>query len=661
MLKIPKGLKKKKKDKKHKRKGEDELFNEEELEKYRKEHQYQSAAADPAQQSSVENATTSTSSTDKGDEWKKFNALTAGIDNILQKTQEDLDRIKSTSFFQRKAPAPPPLPENEKKAAEATDSAEGDKVKKKKGKKVEQDTGDQDTRKEENAGEIRRDQDVDYKEHEEYDVEDEEDEEEPEEEEEFVDDSIFETSYVDAVASGELKLAYIPDSPTKEDDFDPFDTSIADKFIESNPKKRYLNLGCAVQVLSGKTAPSATSVTLERRTPKRRGRPADLLLSSFDEGVDRPVEAVDTVDTFESPVKTLLDDDPTFVESDSTLLPPAPSSVVAPLPAPTTPVNKPVSKLDLSEFEINLATLSVPPLTEQHSVESVDDEFERLAAESLAKKTSISVEAQQPTSIDLLSQVLADSPGAAHLSPISPFVPQDSEPDPFDTSVANNLLLPGKSEIKLLERELLDTRVQLAQLEDDDFDPRAGDPATPPERVIQTPPAPVKPDFLEQSHGEESHTTKPLTPAINSPTVEDYDPFDTSQISSAPGKLELKLIEKELEATDVNDERFDPRSFEQSASSATNPTITDIILNKYNVSVSETEPLSEPAYVDILTGDEKTRDIESGEIPPPVEPDKFADPDDIDDAYADPFDTSIADHIVPGKTELKLLENELIN
>ncbi|CAH1992517.1 unnamed protein product [Acanthoscelides obtectus] len=90
MHKITKGLKKKKKNKKSK-KGEDDLFKPEELEKYRKEHEQQ-----------LQQAAESGESQPQNEEWKKFLALTSGVDDILKKTQGDLDRIRSTSFFQRK-------------------------------------------------------------------------------------------------------------------------------------------------------------------------------------------------------------------------------------------------------------------------------------------------------------------------------------------------------------------------------------------------------------------------------------------------------------------------------------------------------------------------------------------------------------------------------
>lgn len=81
MHKITKGLKKKKKGKKSKHKDE-ELFKPEELEAYRREHQHTSESGE---------ITESAAPTDN-EEWKKFNALTAGIDTILKKTQGNIQK-----------------------------------------------------------------------------------------------------------------------------------------------------------------------------------------------------------------------------------------------------------------------------------------------------------------------------------------------------------------------------------------------------------------------------------------------------------------------------------------------------------------------------------------------------------------------------------------
>lgn len=93
MHKITKGLKKKKKTKKHKK--EDDLFDVAELEKYRREHQ-QDCECSQQEESEAQGAGCA-----DNEEWQRFKALTAGVDSILKRTQGDLDRIKSTSYFQR--------------------------------------------------------------------------------------------------------------------------------------------------------------------------------------------------------------------------------------------------------------------------------------------------------------------------------------------------------------------------------------------------------------------------------------------------------------------------------------------------------------------------------------------------------------------------------
>ena len=95
MLKLPKGLKKKKKSKKSKK--DQELFTEEELEQYKREHRDQSLVHSAAT-SDTEEAAEKPAEKSENDEWSKF---TTGIDSVLKKTQGDLDRIKSTSYFQK--------------------------------------------------------------------------------------------------------------------------------------------------------------------------------------------------------------------------------------------------------------------------------------------------------------------------------------------------------------------------------------------------------------------------------------------------------------------------------------------------------------------------------------------------------------------------------
>lgn len=621
MLKIHKGLKKKKKNKKNKHK-EEELFNEEELEKYRKEHQGGNEAV---------------GETDGQEEWQKFKAITAGIDDVLKKTQGDLDRIKTNSFFQRKPT------QTELKAAE-------DKLEAEKKVKLEE---QERLRAEAEAQAV-------AKAKEEAAASAPVDEESSEEESENVDD-IFDTSYVEAITSGEVKLAYIPESPTEEEaEFDPFDTSIVDKVIQPNPtkkNKRYISLGCAVEVLSGKEVdinPEVFRSTVVRKRPK----PVNLLLESFESTPD--VKLVN-----EKPIKTLLDDDPDLPADTLplTIVTPVeilPQSIVE--EDPKTP-QQDISQI-INEFDSPLI-LSETVNTELQLNDDIDDEFAALAAESLSKSplpedidpfdTSFAdhlvpevnnlniqkekinqqidersaekefFETVRPLSLehrDLLGGSTTDLSVIGH-HPIEPHNPKQetTQIDPFDTSIAESLL-PGKGELKLLEKELLDDSKVPKKIiieEDDDFDPRAEEIIRPAELNLKEKRVSIpkvtfalEKDLLTDDHHGELHVAKPLTPYYpqDLPNEDnfDIDPFDTSYVKHAPGEVELKLLENEL------------------------------------VEV-------ESKCTDILTEEEFIPHV----LHTPVEP-EIAVPEEID-----PFDTSFANDSAPSQTEIKLLESEFIN
>jgi hypothetical protein len=273
MLKLPKGLKKKKKGKKSKK--DQELFTEEELAQYKREHQHhqegeESHSEEPQQQQQ------GAQEGENDDEWRKFAALTTGIDSILKKTQGDLDRIKSTSFFKRVAPPPIVKKEEEVKqeeepleeAASAQPQEEEDPAKKLLNAVVELSESESESE---------------------------------------VDDAAFDTTFLEKVETGEIPVYYIPE---EEEDLgpDPFDTGYAEKVIVgpevSSRGKKIVNIGAAVEVLTGKAEVPVSAATKKRR--QRRGI-QNLLLESFEleqaEDKEEPLEP-----TTLSPPKTILDE-----------------------------------------------------------------------------------------------------------------------------------------------------------------------------------------------------------------------------------------------------------------------------------------------------------------------------------------------------------------
>lgn len=190
--------------------------------------------------------------------------------------------------------------------------------------------------------------------------------------------------------------------------------------------------------------------------------------------------------------------------------------------------------------------------------------------------------------------------------PLTPYyAPRESiSEDPFDTSFVPETK-PTNIELKHLERDLLASNLKHS-ISDPDFDPRA----------LEEPPEPK--DFLVV---EEQLNIKVLTPAQESKDIveEDIDPFDTSAAANlGPGKTELKLLESELIERKVPDEVEG---------------VLDTLDDKQEIGIG----------CKVLT-------------PQPTLPEE--DPEEVD---IDPFDTSFASaNLAPGKTEIKLLESELI-
>ncbi|XP_065347518.1 LOW QUALITY PROTEIN: protein stoned-B-like [Cloeon dipterum] len=610
MLKINKKLKKKK----HKKGKDEELFTQEELEQYKKKladkARLEEAVAQGTSGSAVEDAEDipddvfdpravedkpEAEKHENKDEWDKFKALTAGVDDILSASKGKLEEIKKESFYQRKPPGPseperkkpPPRPEAPKVPPRPTQPVA-----------------------EENFEEELRFQ---------------EPEESPEEEED--EDDIFDTTYIDAVTSGEIKLAYIPESPPPEPEDDPFDTSIVDQVIKpkeivtkDGKKKTLVSLGCAVDVLTGVLDKNVTKgvVVHTGSIKKRRVQPRDLLLEG--EGIV-PTEDI----LVQSPTKTALDEG---APED------LPDTAIPVALAPISPAKKPepeAKKEDNSELLSLVAEFDVISTTPVEEVqleleEDEDDEFAALAAESLIKHadpfdTSVAVKAL----------------GEEKKPPLSPDVDvilSECPEDPFDTSHAENLA-PGKLELQIIESEILgDVSVQI-DIDDDDFDPRADENPTVTENPTISVSAPVESPVeasvqLRQQHrdllgGSSTDLANlvhdPIEPKLGEEDRE-VDPFDTSTVVDlAPGKLELQILEQEL-LDDVDNTDFDPRA--------------------------------DSKEINLIV--EENLEVDIGVIAKPLTPQP-----EQEVIAEDPFDTSIAENLGPGKAELRFIENELAN
>lgn len=698
MLKLPKGLKKKKKGKKSKRK-EEELFTEEELEKYRREHQKKAEAGE--------------GSVKENEEWSKFKDLTTGVDTVLKKTQGDLDRIKSTSFFQRipagvKEVEPARKPEPQPSYVEVTEADFPQLA-----QAAAANAGDADD------------------EHSEYGVTDDESEEDQ--------DDIFDTSYVEAVERGEVKLAYVPDSPTEFQDDDIFDTSHVDALIKgqeakSTKGKKALDIGIAVEVLTGRI----DNVTVTTTKRSKRVIPGDLLLE------DTEKELPTVVTSASEPVeKSILDIDP-----DIPILSPIDLSVS--LHTSLIQQNKKDSDVDLSTFE--QVTSEQPENTEEEEF----DEFTLLAAESLEasaeviklEESAIKVEPVLQESwsafeADKNESVFAECIVEDQIDVLDPYLDQD---DPFDTSFADAVV--PLTQLHQVQREAVILE------EDDDFDPRAEENQTilnnrrkSSVRIHLTDPSGLREsitsdDIIEKKTETTSSrdllggSTTDLTQLGDSPldpvdlNNSEIDPFDTTLVDKivAPGKVELKLLEQELIGASPapvyrvpSDPDFDPRAEEPKVSERRASRPENLVVSKsvvfnieddgavdldiklkpakpvtpyYTRELSITEDLNEEAEAADTVSESLTRTRSDEDLAPKIgyqvkrrhseysNPSKVnlktsdllqSAPEEIQtkvltpsvppevelEEEIDPFDTSFAtDNIAPSKTELKLLAKE---
>ncbi|XP_046814338.1 uncharacterized protein LOC124422228 [Vespa crabro] len=687
MHKLAKGLKKKKKSKKSK-KGEEEEFDPEELERYRRER---AERAERAEQKAEESGEPAAAGNAGSDEWRKFEALTAGVDSLLKKTQGDLDRIKSVSFFQRKPALDERKTEEEEQKKEKKKKSsskkwigfdeEGNLVEKEPGEigAVEGELGKTSAKplvSENGFVEIPDDED---------------------EQEDSADEDIFDTTYVDVLQNIDVQLAYIPDSPVKEDlDDDPFDTTNAEKVLKTVDSKgnKLVSLGNAVEILSGRIDHVSTC-KLPPKSKKKSVVQQDLLLDDFDEveggiipeGVAEPIEVE----------KSLLDDDSDLpdIPIDLTKLPPV-------LPKPVTPVNTQETEvistetkesIDITEFELlkeKTILEEIPDLddAEFDLNEPVDNPIRLEEAEDPFGE-------KEPEAKDFQSEIIEASFEAAT------FV---DEEDPFDTTFADNIL-PGKTELKFIEKELEDLPVSTVSISLTDpaglnRDYETGLPKTEESSNV------TNKDLLSSSTSDLSLIDPPIAPVEEITYV---DPFDTSAIREIPpGKTELKFLERELlgeqaktDSVLEDDDDFDPRKETPPATPVVKPPIRptppvfpvkpefkvnfeteeqeEQIVN--NVSNNRGRKASRPEVIELPI----TKSV-AFELPTPSNrPDLLATTDEekslpskpltpyytqksIDEALpaedeaidVDPFDTSFVAKVTPGKTELKLIESELL-
>ncbi|XP_055680900.1 protein stoned-A [Lutzomyia longipalpis] len=672
MLKLPKGLKKKKKGKKSKK--DKELFTEEELEQYRREHQKQAATLESEEQAttSAEYAEAETAKPEDDDEWRKFNALATGVDSILKKTQGDLDRIKSTSFFQR---VPPPS-EKQKKAAEEVKHEEG-------AEEAQQPTPAEEVAEEKDnlAAAV---------------IELSESESESEEA-----DDIFDTTYIDVITTNELPLAYIPDSPVQDEDDgpDPFDTTYAEKVIKgpevSKKGKKIVSIGSAVEVLTGRVETVASTVSTKR---PRRG--VQNLLLEDAPTAEEATAGAEVKASSPVVVKTLLDDN-------DDVLPDIPIDLSVSLHL-TLQKEKAEKESQGSE---NKEKDVLAEFDELKPSEPEDDEFAQLATESLTKVEEVTkvVHRDITPSVEVSSDWAAfeeqQATEGAKGKPSRPPPPRPAAAPQVSHLITNQELdlEEEADDVDPFDTAFVD---KVVLVDDDEFDPRAeGKEEEAPAQVVPasedelfSPDFPKEEnlfpprDYLGGSYSDLS--TLPdvaIAPAAARPkTPEEFDPFDTSAVSSVvvPKEVELKFLERELLADNtpaplpppvnplaklkpsLSDPDFDPRGLGEEENPPSKQTAPKAIESRSSVDIQSRKSslslniqTSSPKAVSFVvpTPDLLAVGENGGKIQKPLTPYYNKEVIIPPSEDVDPFDTSFVSEIKPTQVELSLLESDLLN
>jgi hypothetical protein len=330
------------------------------------------------------------------------------------------------------------------------------------------------------------------------------------------DEDIFNTEYVDVATSGELKLAYVPDSPTLEAAAgdDPFDTSDVEKLVGPLPvikkKKALVSIGAAVEILTAANAADQQQKQNHQVSTASRQRivqpPREIqLLCCFDDN------EVDQKHQSNSLAVTPLTNQHA---AESSSVQQTPHSEVL-LEEELITSGEPDLKDILAEFDV------IPENADQ----PIDDEFVKPP-----KPTPV-----QPKKPELLDEEDFEFEALAYESLAKQPLPQEEEEeedDPFDTSSVDKVLNKDKGETSIISKKAPPTR-----------------PVAPPSRPPPPPSASAIAAIAAAINRPSTAPARPAAPANNPitvPPLQAQDSFDALFLNESPTEKE-KLAEKKSE------------------------------------------------------------------------------------------------------------------
>ena len=410
------------------------------------------------------------------EDWKAFQNLTSGVDSLVKKTQEKENEFKAKN-------------RKEVKVVDKTWKAEKQRKRKKQSQWVNLDSdgfeefdGELDqviaSEDEDESEKSPSNQHSGEQEQAEVEVKPEVVEQEAEPVDVDDDDDLFNTDFVNAITSGDVKLAVIPDDPKYDDEDDPFNTSFADQVVQKQKEEqrkeesrlKFTGLSAVADVLAGKAQTidkSAVEVTV--RSKRRRANRINLIADEAQE-----VTALEDIDVdhraetqvTEEPVVPNVQVDILLGDLDGTV-PNRELLATTPSPCPVSPQaagsNNTDDKVDVSEFETldnsahaghltsNVAILSgefAKPVEEEE--DEFDAAFDALAHESVTKYKLEELEKQFEDD-DIFDTTCADK--ILQLASLTDKVEEEPEPeivfeDPFDTSAYEHITAEVEEELE---------------------------------------------------------------------------------------------------------------------------------------------------------------------------------------------------------------------
>lgn len=563
----------------------------------------------------------------------------SGVDTILQKTQEDLGRIKKTSYFQRKQKPETPTPVEENKSIAAAVSGSNNSASAEpaapKPKWIGFEEGARSLQDDEEAAAnqvtsptaVQPPAPVE-EEPSTPQLEDTIEELERQLEEE---DDIFNTEYTDVVTSGELKLAFVPDSPTHDaaDGDDPFDTSVVEKLVGPLPvikkKKALVSIGAAVEILTAANAADQLQKQQHQASATSRQRivqpPTEIQLLCCFDGDDTEQKSGGSLAVTPSANR-------------ASSLQPTPQTETQPEATEAAVSGTSDLKDILAEFDVipeDVVQTVVEDLIERPKpappaepvkpelVDEEDFEFEALAYESLAKNLPpVLVDEEEdgddPFDTSSVDKVLNKPPAVEATASVKK-QPPARPTAPVSRPPTRPKAPPSAAAIAAIAAAI--DRPPAAPV-------GAPVPVNPPPAAAPVPPLQAQ-DSFDALFLNDSPTSERVVPTqqlgedVSRASATDVDPFDTSAVPTFPGANTAAPLD-----TPANDP-FDTSAVDPFDTSAVDPFDTSVVASLQSAAVA---PSSTPAAVDPF----------DTTIAVPVDSAPGEDP--FDTSAIDPFDTS---------------------